>query len=207
MEENENLTPSPILPKVVLGAAVVLFLLAALWVGFSLLGSQNKQASDPGSISNGTATSSPSALVESTVVAEVTENALPTDEPSPPVDTQLVTTRFQECINGATDLSMQAVRDYSRTCFYGYGYHLPTIYGIRNLGEVEVRNVQVTDEATARVNAELYSQFGDQIATVDAYWVERVGDQLKVVGVNPTGYTSNRISQSIMDQVKLAFGY
>lgn len=207
MEENENLTPPPILPKVVLGAAVVLFLLATLWVGFSLLGSQNKQVANPGSISNGTATSSPSAPAESTVAAEVTENALPTDEPSPPVDTQLVANRLQECVNGATDLSMQAVRDYSRTCFYGYGYHLPNLYGIRNLGEVEVRNVQVTDEATARISAELYSQSGDQVATVDAYWVERVGDQLKVVGVSPTDYTSKRISQSIMDQVKLAFGY
>lgn len=199
--------------RLVIGAAVATFLTGAAFATYGLASgfSSDQTASVPASIENvpegATDSIAPGQQVQALTGPSETQPA-PVQQVSPPADLEQVQVRLTECLNGAVDLGLQAVRDYSRECFYGYGYHLPNLYAARALGALEVRDLAVVDSDTALVSAAIHSaEQGRHLLDVRAYWVDRdgVSSQFKVVAVQPTAEGSQVLSPSVRDQVRVAF--
>lgn len=133
--------------------------------------------------------------------ASASSSPSPTQTPppsSPPVHIGEVTDALQQCLNRATDYT--DISAVSTDCFLDYTVHLPQIYGLRDIGEVTVNKVEVTEAQTAKIKAQV--RIGDQDAgSVDAYWVQRTG-QFKIVGVSLSDWADQQMREDVVKQVE-----
>lgn len=189
-----------------LGVTIGIFLLAIFICAYFVFNGSSSRRDEAGIITNAPI-SSVSASEQSSSVPESTQNiasdAQVSDSPSPKVDTAQASDRLEECVNKATDTSLDAVQSLAGECFYNYTYHLPNLYGLKHYKDLKIDDLKTIDEQTAKISATIEDESGHGIGTIQGFWVER-HNQFKITDVTINDAVSQYISQTVISEAGLA---
>lgn len=188
----DEVSRRPWLPRTALVLALLGFL-AAIGILFAVI-VVSGDASDErsGSIAN-----APTAGTDDEQESESEPESTP--EPSaPPVDVAATTDRLSHCINEAEDYGN--IDNLTYDCFLGYKKHLPTVYGLRDIGEIKITGLDVVEPEKAKVKASIEID-GNDAGSIDAFYADQV-DQFKIVGTEPSDWSKTMMRQDVVRSVE-----